>query len=181
MNTPSDRDILETLAAAMQSGRRLAIPAAGSSMGPAFREADAIVVQSADAVRVFPGRVIVYQRKDRWIAHRVVWVFRAASEQLCVTKGDGVGALDRPFVRKGECVGVVVAIQRGSRTRDLTTPFECACGLGKVVVGLAGMLLYGAVRRWRAIGRFEARRDCRDGFSRGQPRSGTPIPPGDRA
>lgn len=149
MTEPSDREILDTLAAAIRSGRRLSVPASGVSMGVAFQGVDAIEIRSADGVRLFPGRVIVYQRYNRWIAHRVMWAFGPSSEYLCITKGDGVQSLDHPFVRREECVGVVVASQQGSRTRNLESPTAHALGIWKVVVGLAKMRVCAILRQLR--------------------------------
>jgi len=149
MNIPSDRELLDTLAAAVRSGRRVSVPASGVSMGPAFQKVDALVIQSAVGVRLFPGKIIVYQRNDRWIAHRVMWAFGSSSGYRCITKGDGVHALDRPFVRRGECVGVVVASQQGSRTRNLESPAAHAVGVWKVVVGLMKIPTCSILRRLR--------------------------------
>lgn len=149
MNTPSDRELLDTLAAAIRSGRRMSVPASGVSMGPAFQKVDAIVIQSADGARLFPGTVIVYQRNDRWIAHRVMWAFGSSSGYRCITKGDGVHALDRPFVHREECVGVVVATQQGSRTRNLESHAAHAVGLWEVLVGLMKIPACSILRRLR--------------------------------
>ena len=146
MNMPSDSVILEALTEAIRSGRRVAVPVAGTSMGEPFRRADAVVIQSAAAVRLFPGMIVVFQRDNRWIAHRAVWVYGRSSEYLCITKGDRIPALDRPFVRKEEGVGVVVEIRLGSRVWDLTSPASRVAGIWKVVIGLAKIPIFRLLR-----------------------------------
>jgi signal peptidase I len=137
MDTPTDTEILETLAAAVESGRRIWVRPAGVSMGPAFHKADAVAVESARVFRLQPGRIVVYQRSNRWVAHRIVWVFGSRSPYRCITKGDGLPHLDRPFVSRQEWIGMVTAVRHGTRIRNLNGLVERIRGIFRIVAGLA--------------------------------------------
>ena len=108
----SDDELSSLLGDVLRERGRVTVPAAGFSMGNAFREADALVIERIQSLR--PGDVVVFCRFDRWVAHRVLHVYGETSPWLCLTRGDAVLRPDHP-VRKGEAVGVVTALMNGER------------------------------------------------------------------
>lgn len=140
MNPPAPGDILDTLEIVLRQGRQISHPLSGLSMGVQFAATDGVVIQYEDASKLRPGMIIVYRRGDRWIVHRIVWVFGKGAGSLCVTKGDSVNWLDRPFVSRNEYVGLVIGSQIGDSTRLFTGldrvrgRWIAACGLLKIAV-----------------------------------------------
>jgi len=114
----------ETLQAALelwgQSGEAHTIPINGRSMLPLLREGDRVLVAHSREVSI--GDIVVFQRSDGLIAHRVLKINAGEEgERILHTKGDNVLVLDPPL-KEVELVGVVAAIYRGSRQMDLDTP-----------------------------------------------------------
>ena len=107
--------MLPALEEALKQSGEIALPAYGFSMKPPLSKADALVIKSAAVCRPRWGSIIVFKRFDRWVAHRVI--FRAG--RTWITKGDAVKAVDYPFVRDCEIVGVVGAYLMGNVTVDL--------------------------------------------------------------
>jgi hypothetical protein len=164
---PDLTDSMELLAAALDAGGRIVLPSAGASMGTAFANAAAVQVDRPDRRRLRIGAVIVYRRAGAWIAHRVVWVFPPSSPWLCVTKADGVNALDRPFVRAEEWLGIVSALRFGEQWRDLAGSAARWRGVARALSGLARIPFAAVLRR--------------GGISRRPPPRGMPPTPAHRA
>lgn len=133
------RLVRETVA----QGLDATVRAEGLSMGSGFRKVHAITIRRPDRVRWGIGSIVVFERDGRWIAHRVVWRFGDVAEKriACMTKGDGNGYLDRPFVKEVELIGVVVAIRGASGNENVLSGKARLAGWGKVVVGLSVCVL----------------------------------------
>lgn len=144
----SNQEILETLSGAVESRRGIALPASGRSMGPEFATARDIVVEPfiPSAVRV--GSIIVFQRNERWIVHRVMWKLRAETGAFCITKGDSARQLDQPYVKASEIKGLVVGLNTNNHIAvDLTSRLRRLGGLAMV---LRGWLIVGLFRLLRS-------------------------------
>ena len=109
-----------------QTKGRHYLSAAGSSMFPLIREGDRILVECC-STGIRRGDIIVFRRKGRFIAHRVLRMHREAPEPIFITKGDNALHTDPPIQAK-EIVGRVLAIRKGSREISLVTPFWRASG-----------------------------------------------------
>lgn len=138
MNTLSDSDILDTFEQALREGKTITVPVSGVSMGARFAAVDAIVVSPAPVSALRSGMIIVYRRKNRWVAHRVVKMRPRGTDGMCVTKGDGVNRLDDPPVALNEYIGVVTAVRSGAETRVLGRR-QRFHGLLMVALGMAKM------------------------------------------
>jgi len=95
------------------------VEATGSSMLPAVRPGDRLVVRRRDFSEVQAGQIVVYYRGGGLVAHRVVGrsgsagSTDSAGDQL-LTRGDSLQQDDSP-VQASEMVGEVVRIERGGR------------------------------------------------------------------
>ena len=87
------------------------------SMRPLLRTGDEVIVQQVDPHTLQPGDVLVVQRGDEWITHRLV----AIDERGWHTHGDNTRYADEP-ASAAEIVGRAIAIERGTQTIDLQRP-----------------------------------------------------------
>jgi len=94
----------------LRQNGRLRLPVSGSSMLPAIRPRDILLVRAcaADAPRV--GEIVVYTRDGRIFAHRLV----ARRGATMIAQGDTLSAADAP-VQAGELLGRVVKVVRRGR------------------------------------------------------------------
>lgn len=149
----SDQELLEVLAGALRNGRGVAVPVSGSSMGPDFASVRDIVVEPFAPSAIRLGSIIAFQRNGRWIVHRVMWKFRRTADPFCITKGDRLRALDRPFVKASEIKGIVVGlVTNDGDTISLTsTPRRlagrCLVMRGWLTVGLWSLLAFRPLSR----------------------------------
>jgi signal peptidase I len=84
--------------------------ASGSSMLPAIRTGDVLVVHRREIQDVKPGEVAFFSCYDGVAAHRVV----SKSEEHLITQGDANPSPD-PSVTAENLLGVVVSIERGGK------------------------------------------------------------------
>ncbi len=87
------------------------------SMQPLLRRGDRVVVQPIAPHALRPGLVVVVQRGDEWITHRLV----AIDAQGWHTQGDNARYADEAVTAE-DIVGRVIAIERGRQTIDLQAP-----------------------------------------------------------
>jgi signal peptidase I len=96
------------------------LPVQGISMLPLLHEGDSILV-SYDLSTVRRGDILVYQRRDELIAHRVVRVInRSDKSHIFLTKGDRCTYFDPPLFGI-EVLGRVNSIRKNGKEYDLTT------------------------------------------------------------
>ncbi len=117
-------DILELLSEAVQSGKEVHVPVSGRSMGPAFNSVSGIIVRSVVPEKLRLGDIVVVQRDGRWVVHRIMWRLRGRF----ITKGDGLGYLDRPRVTLAEVQGRVVGLVLNDGTTIPLDTFKARCG-----------------------------------------------------
>ncbi len=90
--------------------------ALGTSMLPAVRPGDILVVERRPLMEVEPGAIVLFERGQRLFAHRVL--ARCSDEcgrSKLITRGDRQWHADEP-VDEAEFLGQVTAIERDGRT-----------------------------------------------------------------
>jgi hypothetical protein len=92
--------------AALDAAGELVLPLEGASMGPAWAEADGVLVTAASHRAPRWGDVVLFERFGRIYAHRLI--FRCGD--WCWTKGDARWAWDRPPPRRDEVFAVATAL-----------------------------------------------------------------------
>jgi signal peptidase I len=96
----------------LQDGHAVRFVAEGQSMHPTIRDGDAITIGPVDPASLQVGDIVLYQKLQRAIVHRLVAVRAAAPKALeLVTRGDGKAADDAPIGRP-QVMGRLVAIER---------------------------------------------------------------------
>jgi len=108
---PRDLSKNELAAAAICSFGSLRLRVTGSSMLPAVRPGDVLLVHRCGIEDASLGDVVLYLRQRRLFAHRVV----ARSAAQLLTQGDSIGEVD-DAVTAHELLGKVVRIMRRGRT-----------------------------------------------------------------
>ena len=99
----------------------------GSSMLPAIRPGDIVMVRRGLPAEASSGDVVLFVRDARLFAHRVV----ERRGSFLVTRGDAVPAADPP-VQPHEFLGFVVSTQRGRRPPR--TPRQTALGRAAAMI-----------------------------------------------
>ena len=102
-------------AALVRTAGRLRLAVSGSSMLPAIRPSDLLLIRRCDLRAARVGDVVLFLRGDRLFAHRVVVNDGAA----LVTRGDALDEADPP-IGGGELLGRVERVVR--RGRVMRTP-----------------------------------------------------------
>ena len=97
----------ELAAQVLRSAGRLRLAVAGSSMLPAIRPNDILLIRRCPMEAAGVGDIVLFTRDRRLFAHRVV----ARSPCTLVTQGDAVAQPDAP-VGRSELLGRVVRIVR---------------------------------------------------------------------
>ena len=100
-----------------RSAGLLRLEVTSESMQPLLRTGDVVVVRPIDPRTLRPGEVVVVQRGDEWITHRLVTV----DERGWHTHGDNTRYADEA-ARADQMVGRVIAIERADQTIDLQQP-----------------------------------------------------------
>jgi signal peptidase I len=94
----------------------------GGSMTPWIRSGDLVFIKRFDFERVSTGDVILFERDDRFFAHRIIGrrlLMPGGKEQArLITKGDALDGVDAP-VSAAEFLGRATRIHRGHHHIDL--------------------------------------------------------------
>ena len=94
----------------------------GDSMHPLMKEGESIRVESFDPNTVSVGDIITFEKEDTYITHRLLWTKTRDNGIELITRGDNEINIDPP-VSPDHVLGKVAALQRGSQTLQLKTPF----------------------------------------------------------
>lgn len=86
----------------------------GLSMLPAIWPGDVLTVERHCRENLEPGHIVLYRRKRKLTAHRII----AVAAAYLLTRGDSVPSPDAP-VEWGEVVGRVVGISRNGRSIEM--------------------------------------------------------------
>lgn len=106
----------ELAAASLRSHGRLRLAVTGSSMLPAVRPGDVLMIRACDPAAACIGDIVAYTRDGRLFVHRVVGRAGAAF----ITQGDALPFADPP-VAAGELLGRVIKVVRRGRAFRPTT------------------------------------------------------------
>lgn len=117
---PRDLSRNELAAEAIRCFGALRLRVTGTSMLPALRPEDVLMIRHCCIGDAGRGDVVLYIRQRRLFAHRVV----SCSGAQLVTQGDGLAEADVP-VKAHELLGKVVRVIR----RGKTVPHEAGPGL----------------------------------------------------
>jgi signal peptidase len=103
----------------LQSNGVLRLGVTGSSMLPALWPGDVVTIAVlAEEPRI--GEIILFQRSDQFVIHRVIRVASGARQSQIITRGDSMSDRDNP-IEASEVLGRVVAIQRGPHEFPVVT------------------------------------------------------------
>ncbi len=111
---------VELLAEALRSTGTACLRVFGGSMMPWLRPGDTLFVRRETPQGITPGEIVLYARRGRLYAHRVIRKRWEAGKSLLVTKGDTLPDAD-PLVSSEELLGRVTRICRGQRQINLQT------------------------------------------------------------
>lgn len=98
--------------------------ACGTSMLPSIEPGDILIVEKASLSSLTPNHVIVFQWRDRVLAHRVITVDAGPGTPAMTTRGDNHTHVDPP-VTDDELIGRVVEVVRDDRLVPIEQ-WECA-------------------------------------------------------
>jgi hypothetical protein len=101
----------ELAAEAIRSFGKLRLRVTGSSMLPAVRPDDVLLIRHCTIEETNPGDIVLYIRQRRLFAHRVI----SRSAERLVTQGDSVAEADLPLTAH-ELLGKVIRIMRRGKT-----------------------------------------------------------------
>lgn len=102
-----------------QAGEAHYLPVRGMSMLPLLRDGDYLLLAHGNR-DIRRGDIVVFQRPDGLIAHRVLQILDRESGRALLTKGDYVSGID-PQIAAEELLGRVLAVRRGERQMRLDT------------------------------------------------------------
>jgi hypothetical protein len=108
---PRDLSKNELAGEAIRSFGELRLRVTGSSMLPAVRPDDVLLVRHCPIEEAGPGDVVLYIRQRRLFAHRVI----SRSCARLVTQGDGMAEPDLP-VTAHELLGKIIRVMRRGKT-----------------------------------------------------------------
>ncbi|MCF8256631.1 MAG: hypothetical protein K9J06_03710 [Flavobacteriales bacterium] len=98
----------------LAEGRTVKLRLGGYSMWPFLLPGDVATIAPVKADEVLLGDVLVFDRGDRWIAHRLISKETKGKNHVLRTRGDSCINEDAPF-KEEKLRGKVVEVQRGRR------------------------------------------------------------------
>ena len=102
----------------LANGRELRLRVVSDSMAPLILPGDFITLEPVAGHQLRRGDLVILLRDEEWITHRLV----ARTQTGWLTKGDNRRRLDAP-VAEGQLIGLVKAIERQGRIRDMTSRY----------------------------------------------------------
>jgi hypothetical protein len=145
---PSDLLKAELAAEVVRCFGELRLRVTGSSMLPAIRPGDDLLIRHCRIEEACPGDVVLFMRHRRLFTHRVT----SRSGACIITQGDGIGEPD-PCVTADELLGRVIGITRRGKNipnaSKLTLPARLAAALFRrsAAAGRLFALFQGVQRR----------------------------------
>jgi signal peptidase I len=108
---------------AISKGHSLQTVVSGYSMFPFLRNGDLLTVEPVPMETIKQGDVVVFEVKEKWIAHRVIEIKKWRGSIILTLKGDTNVEPDPP-VTIHNYIGKIVALQRMNKNVSLTTSFR---------------------------------------------------------
>jgi signal peptidase I len=102
----------------LQKGGPVRMTLATGSMSPNLRPGDELIVVAAEWQKLKTGDVVLFERSDALLAHRLIRVERQGAGVRLITKGDASASYDSP-VSIASYVGKVARLVRAGRSIDL--------------------------------------------------------------
>lgn len=103
--------------ALLQDGQPVRMRMGGYSMFPVMLPGDVATISKVPTEHLRKGEVLVFDRGDKWVAHRLVSIRESDTGMAIITQGDSVLYPDAPFGH-GVLRGVIRSVSRGDRTFD---------------------------------------------------------------
>lgn len=99
-------------------GRSVQIVASGYSMFPFLRKGDLLTVEPVSMETIKRGDIMVFEMREKWIAHRVIKIRNKHEGLEFLLRGDTRLAFD-PLVNKENFVGAVTKFHRLNHQKKL--------------------------------------------------------------
>jgi len=103
--------------ALLREGRSVRMRLGGYSMFPLMLPGDVGTIVPVPIHDLREGDVVVFDRGDKWVAHRLIAIRESGGDTALVTQGDSLPSPDRPFGADGYR-GAVRSVTRGHRSFD---------------------------------------------------------------
>ena len=108
-------------------GKRSTVKISGNSMWPLFKDGSTVVVEHGSAGLRF-GEIVLFQRGEILIAHRIVRISRRSGRRFFITKGDRSLRYDRQRLEEDHILGRVIGIEKGEAFQSLHTKYWSVIG-----------------------------------------------------
>ena len=105
---------------AILNGHSVKTIASGTSMFPFLRKGDLLTIEPLSMDKIKHGDVVVFERDEKWIAHRVIKIHSNDGLTEFTTRGDARVSNDPP-VRKENYIGIVSYLERNNTCISLTS------------------------------------------------------------
>jgi hypothetical protein len=144
---------------------RARLRVAGTSMLPAIRPADVLLVRTADITMVTPGDVVLFEAGQRLFAHRMIRAAARGGQPVLITRGDMhwhddavvsaaqlLGRVEKQL-RNGAAVAPRVAPRRRGGGRVSRLRFECLCRMRRCAQSMRALSAERVASRLPLFGR----------------------------
>jgi signal peptidase I len=125
----------------LQEGHEVLLSTVGFSMGCSIRGGEEIVIKVVPENRVRFGDVIVFDREDQLVCHRVVGIVSNAQGRVFLTKGDPLFGFDEK-VGYNDLMGKVVRVKWREGDLQMETPRGRALNISLAILSLGVGLHY---------------------------------------
>jgi len=98
----------------LAEGKEIRMRMGGHSMFPFLLPGDVASIVSVPFSDLCVGEVVVFDRGDRWVAHRLILIKETDKGVRYITQGDSCLRMDRPFGHE-HLMGRVTAVLRNGR------------------------------------------------------------------
>ena len=95
----------------LKEGREVLINTTGLSMGDSIRSGETIVARKVLEKQIRFGDVIIFERKNEFVCHRIVRILKKTGGNHFLTKGDSLKCFDEP-VKPLNILGKVTRIKK---------------------------------------------------------------------
>jgi signal peptidase I len=99
----------------IENNHSVKIEASGYSMFPFMRNGDVQTISPVPMEDIQIGDVVVYERNNNWISHRVIDIQTTNNETTLTLRGDTSQQIDPP-VTKENYIGKTVSFERNGKT-----------------------------------------------------------------